>query len=83
MTDRELLLVAGHAYNCQGCRDRLLADPTRILAGQRLGAQERERLTHLTSESFSSLSALAAAIGATTAELYAIMDDPRCRLRHF
>jgi hypothetical protein len=26
---------------------------------------------------------LAAAIGATTAELYAIMDDPRCRLRHF
>lgn len=83
MTDRELLLIAGHAYICQGCQDRLLADPARVLAGQRLGSQERETLSKLTRESFNSLIALAAAIGATTAELYAIMDDPRCRLRHF
>jgi len=83
MTDRELLMVVGHAYICQSCQARLLAEPTRALAGQRLGSQEREKIAKLTGESFSSLTALATAIGATTAELYAIMDEPRCRLRHF
>ncbi|MCC7354155.1 MAG: hypothetical protein IT330_10395 [Anaerolineae bacterium] len=75
-------MVIGHAYNCQSCRARLLADPARTLAGQRLGAQEREKIAKLNSDSFGSLNTLAAAIGSTTAELYAIMDEPRCRLRH-
>ena len=83
MTDRELLIVVGHAYSCPSCRERLLADPVRTLAGQRLSPQEHEAMARLKADSFSSASGLAAAVGATTAELYAIMDDPRCRLRHF
>jgi hypothetical protein len=83
MTDRELLMVVGHAYSCQNCQARLLADPARTLAGQRLGTEERQALAKLTAESFGNLTALAAIIGATTGELYAIMNEPRCRLRHF
>lgn len=81
--NRELLLVVGHAYICQQCREKMLADPARTLAGQRLNAEERKLISELKEESFRNPSDLARLLGSNTSEFYEIMSEPRCRLRHF
>ena len=79
---RELLIIVGHAYNCLACREQMLDNPTKVLASHKLDAEAREAIGKLTTESFHNISRLAEMIGTTTAEIYDIMDEPRCRLRH-
>ncbi|NOZ30127.1 MAG: hypothetical protein GXP39_19020 [Chloroflexi bacterium] len=83
MAAQELLILAGHAWQCPDCRLRLLEAPEKVLSGRRLSAEERERLTKLEAEHFTSISALAQALDVEVNDLYEIMNHARTRLRHF
>ena len=81
-TQRELLIVVGHAYNCLACRERMMDNPAKVLSGHKLDAEAKEAIGNLSMESFHNTSKLAEVIGTTTSEIYDIMNEPRCRLRH-
>ncbi len=83
MANQELLILAGHAWQCPDCRRRLLETPEKALSGHPLNASERERLLQLNDEHFTSVSSLAQALGVATNELYDAMNHARTRLRHF
>ena len=83
MANQELLILAGHAWQCPECRRRLLEAPEKALSGHPLSADERERLSRLAEEHFASVSALAEALGVRANELYDAMNHARTRLRHF
>jgi hypothetical protein len=83
MADRELLIMAGHAWQCPDCRRLLLETPEKALSGHPLRANERERLTRLEGQHFASVPALAQALGVETRDLYEVMNHARARLRHF
>ncbi|MCD6291204.1 MAG: hypothetical protein J7M34_11930 [Anaerolineae bacterium] len=83
MANQELLILAGHAWQCPDCRRLLLEAPEKALRGHRLTPDEHERLTSLTAEDFTSLSALAKALDVEVSDLYDIMNHARTRLRHF
>ncbi len=82
MPSEEMLIIVGHSWQCRDCRRKLLDDPDRILSRHRVSEEEAALLRQLTEEDFSSISSLAQAIGASTSDLYGIMNHPRCRLRH-
>ncbi|HEY63396.1 MAG TPA: hypothetical protein G4O02_02380 [Caldilineae bacterium] len=83
MASQELLILAGHAWQCPECRRLLLETPEKALSGHRLNEEERERLARLEAEHFNSISALAQALSVEVNDLYEIMNHARTRLRHF
>ncbi len=78
----DLAILLGHAMQCEACRDRLLAAPERATVGRKLSNEQRERLSHLSSEDFENSQTLAAAVGISAQELREGIDHPRARLRH-
>jgi hypothetical protein len=83
MANQELLILIGHAWQCPDCRHLLLDAPERVLSGRPLNVDERERLTQLREEHFTSISTLAQVLGVRVSDLYAVMNHARARLRHF
>lgn len=83
MASEDLLILAGHAWQCLDCRQILLETPERALRGHRLTAAQRERLMALEPEHFSSAASLAEALGVEVSALYEIANHARTRLRHF
>lgn len=78
----DLAILLGHVMQCEACRDRLLAAPERATVGRKLSNEQRERLSHLSSEDFENSQMLAAAVGISAQELREGIDHPRARLRH-
>ena len=78
----DLAILLGHVMQCEACRDRLLAAPERATVGRKLSNEQRERLSHLSSEDFENSQMLAAAVGISAKELREGIDHPRARLRH-
>lgn len=79
---RDYLILLGHTWICDRCRQRLLADPDTLLIGHKLSEDERERMHALEEESYRTMMDLAAAAGISMDELRAAIDHPRSRLRH-
>ncbi len=75
-------LIIGHTWRCGSCREQLLETPQTLWLGYKLSELQREQILELTSESFATVMALAAATGLATDEIDAAIDHPRARLRH-
>jgi hypothetical protein len=78
----DLAVLLGHAFQCEECRSRLLAEPDRVIVGRKLTSEQRERLLKLTAQDFGSAQMLASATGISSAELIEGVNHPRARLRH-
>jgi len=79
---RDYLIVIGHLWIGDECRDAFFENPTSVLIGFKLTKDEKERLHNLTDASFSSMELLAAATGLDDDELREAIDHPRSRMRH-
>ena len=79
---RDYLIVIGHLWIGDECREALFENPSSVLIGFKLTKDERERLYNLTDASFSSMELLAAATGLDSDELRGAIDHPRSRMRH-
>jgi hypothetical protein len=83
MSHREVLIMLAHALDCGACRERLLREPAKVFSGRPLTADEKDALTHLTSQDFVTEMVLARKAGTTVEELHGYRDHPVSRLRHF
>lgn len=83
MGNQEMLILVGHAWQCQDCRRLLLETPDKVLRGRPLSAEQRQALAALQAEHFASLADLAAALNVSTGDLLDAMNHARSRLRHF
>ncbi len=82
MRSENLLVAAGHAWQCLECQTRLLADPVKTLAMVRLTEEERKAVSKLSRSDFATAASLAQALQVDRHALDEIMNSPRCRLRH-
>lgn len=83
MRSQNLLIIAGHAWQCLDCQNKLLADPGGTVAMQSLSTDERAAVGKLQRTDFATVTSLAHALQLDKYELDEIMNHPRCRLRHF
>ncbi|PKO23096.1 MAG: hypothetical protein CVU38_05865 [Chloroflexi bacterium HGW-Chloroflexi-1] len=83
MSQREVLIMLAHAQWCAACRGRLVADPDAVFIGRALSAAEKEILTRLTEEDFTTPGTLARALEITVSEIQSYNEHPVARLRHF
>ncbi len=83
MRSQNLLIIAGHAWQCLDCQNKLLRDPVGVVAMQSLTAEERTAVSKLQRTDFATVTSLANALQLDKYELDEIMNHPRCRLRHF
>ncbi len=83
MRSQNLLIIAGHAWQCLDCQNKLLRDPSGAVALQSLTAEERAAVNKLQRADFTTVTALANALQLDKHALDEIMNHPRCRLRHF
>jgi hypothetical protein len=83
MSQREELIVLGHALNCPMCRSRMLNEPDKIFQGRALTSLEKDNLRKLTPENFANAELLANATGFGADELRSYTEHPVARLRHF
>jgi hypothetical protein len=83
MSQREVMIMLGHALGCPSCRSRLLNEPSAVFIGRALSQQEKEALANLTPADFNSTGVLARSYGVAESELNAYTDHPVARLRHF
>lgn len=79
---RDYLIVVGHLWIGDECRDAFLQNPRSTLIGFKLSEDERERLLQLTNDSFLSHQILSDATGISLAELDEAITHPRSRMRH-
>lgn len=79
----DLAVLLGHALQCEPCRDRLLAEPDRVVLGRKISNEQRELLAQLSPEDFESTATLAAAVRLDIGELRDGLNHPRARMRHF
>jgi|YNPNPStandDraft_1061719.scaffolds.fasta_scaffold06625_4 hypothetical protein len=82
MSRHELLIILAHAQFCDGCRQRLLADPASVFLGRLLTEEEKETLARLCADDFLTPERLGHAADTTPAELDQYRDHPVARLRH-
>ncbi|HIC89019.1 MAG TPA: hypothetical protein EYP04_06420 [Anaerolineae bacterium] len=82
MRTRDFLVVAGHIWHCERCRQALLDSPERVLRGFKLSEQERAALLSLQPEDFESAQALISRLDITSAEFEEGVSHPRSRMRH-
>lgn len=82
MRQENLLIIAGHAWQCLDCQAKLLADPAKAVTGHRLMPDEQTALSKLTRADFATVTSLAHALQLDRHALDEIMNNPRCRLRH-
>jgi len=80
--NERVLIVAGHAWQCMACREKLLADAHGVLLRQGLAADERKLVTELAPSDWTTVGSLASALGVGRGELEEALRHPRCRLRH-
>ena len=78
----DLAILLGHALQCEDCRQRMLAEPERVLIGRKLTDSQRELLLQLAPEDFENSTTLAGAFEMDVAELMEATNHPRARLRH-
>lgn len=78
----DLAILLGHAFQCEECCSRLLAEPERAIVGRKLSQEQRARLLKLTAQDFGSIQSLASAVGVSASELVEGVNHPRARLRH-
>ncbi|MBP7963472.1 MAG: hypothetical protein KBG20_13180 [Caldilineaceae bacterium] len=79
---RDYLIVVGHLWIGDECRDAFFKNPNSVLIGFKLTQDEKERLHKLTDASFSSMELLVEATGLEYDELREAIDHPRARMRH-
>ena len=79
---RDYLIVVGHLWIGDECRDAFFKNPSSVLIGFKLSQDEKERLHKLTEASFSSMELLVEATGLHYDELREAIDHPRSRMRH-
>ena len=82
MRSENLLIVAGHAWQCLDCQTKLLADPVKAVISHRLMEEEQQALSKLSRADFATVTSLAQALHLDRRALDEIMNNPRCRLRH-
>ncbi|HUW09055.1 MAG TPA: hypothetical protein VM537_04960 [Anaerolineae bacterium] len=80
--NERVLIVAGHAWQCISCREKLLADAHGVLLRQGLTADERKLFSEIAPSDWSTVTSLASALGSSRTELEEALRHPRCRLRH-
>ena len=79
---RDYLIVIGHLWIGDECRDAFFENPSSVLIGFKLTQDEKERLHNLTEASFSSMELLVEATGLHYDDLREAIDHPRARMRH-
>ena len=79
---RDYLIVIGHLWIGDECRDAFFENPSSVLIGFKLSKEEKERLLTITEASFSSMELLSAATGLDDDELREAIGHPRSRMRH-
>jgi len=79
---RDYLIVIGHLWIGDECRDAFFENPRSVLIGFKLSKEEKERLYKMTEGSFSSMELLSAATGLDDDELRTAIGHPRSRMRH-
>lgn len=79
---RDYLIVIGHLWIGDECRDAFFENPRTVLIGFKLSKDEKERLYSLTEASFQSMELLSAATGLDDDELREAIGHPRSRMRH-
>ncbi len=82
MRSENLLIIAGHTWQCLDCQNKLLADPVKAVIGHRLMSEEQEALGKLSRADFATMTSLASALHLDRHALDDIANNPRCRLRH-
>ncbi|MER2598555.1 MAG: hypothetical protein ABTQ73_03470 [Caldilineales bacterium] len=78
----DLALLLGHTMQCETCREKLLAQPERVMLGRKMTGAQREALNRLTPEDFENAQTLAVALDMSLSELSEGINHPRARLRH-
>ncbi|MBW7882148.1 MAG: hypothetical protein H3C34_05845 [Caldilineaceae bacterium] len=78
----DFALMIGHVWRCTSCRDALLRDPAALSVGFKLNDTQRDCITSLGDDDFSTIAHLAEVTGLTAREIDAAIDHPRARLRH-